>query len=91
VTSLTVVRWLDSSCGTPAAISTMPNTMENGSISRSTRRVRSTQKLPTRSVWVRTKPRMSVATMQMPTAAETKFCTARPANCAVYPSADSPE
>ena len=79
----TVARWLESSCGTPVAIRMMPNTIENGSISRRISRVRSTQKLPTRSVLVRMKPRIRVATTAMPTAAETKFCTASPANCAV--------
>ena len=38
----------------------------------------------------RTKPRMSATAMAMPTAADRKFCTARPAICAVKPSVDSP-
>ncbi len=58
-------------------------TMAKGSSSRRFSRVRSTQKLPTRSVCLRAKPRMSTAARQMPTAAEMKFCTARPANWAV--------
>ena len=44
-------------------------------------RVRSTQKLPSRSVLLRAKPRTSAIATAMPTAAETKFCTARPAIC----------
>ena len=44
-------------------------------------RTRSTQKLPSRSVRERVKPRMSATATEMPTAAETKFWTARPAIC----------
>ena len=57
--------------------------IEIGSSSRRMTRVRSTQKLPSRSVWVRVKPRISAMATAMPTAAETKFCTARPAIWAV--------
>ena len=53
--------------------------IESGSSSRTMTRVRSTQKLPSRSVLVRVKPRISAIATAMPTAAETKFCTARPA------------
>ena len=45
------------------------------------RAVRSTQKLPSRSVRERAKPRTRAIATAMPTAAETKFCTARPAIC----------
>ena len=54
-------------------------------IGRSTRtqvRVRSDQKLPRRpSVPERWKPRISAMATEMPTAAETKFWTARPTIC----------
>ena len=46
-------------------------------------RVRSTQKLPSRSVWVRASPRMRATATEIPTAADRKFCTARPAIWAV--------
>ena len=55
---------------------------ENGSRIRTRVRVRSTQKLPSWSVLCRAKPRTSAIATTMPTAAETKFCTARPAICA---------
>ena len=57
----------------------MPPTTENGISSRRMDRVMSTQKLPSRSVLVRMKPRISAIATTMPTAAETKFCTARAA------------
>ena len=56
-----------------------------------TERVRSTQKLPTRSVDDRVKPRISATATAMPTAAETKFCTARPAIWVRWPMVASPE
>ena len=40
---------------------------------------RSTQKLPSSMVFIRTKPRTEAIATAMPTAAETKFCTAKPA------------
>ena len=39
----------------------------------------------------RAKPRTSATATAMPTAAETKFCTARPAICTRWPIVDSPE
>lgn len=77
-------------CTTPFATRTRAKTIASGSSRRSTIRVRSTQKLPTRSVLFRVNPRISAATIAMPTAAETKFCTARPAICTRWPIADSP-
>lgn len=68
-------------CTTPFAASTSAKTIASGSSRRSTIRVRSTQKLPTRSVRLRVKPRIRAATTAMPTAAETKFCTARLTIC----------
>ncbi len=52
-----------------------------GSSSRSTHRVTSTQKLPSRSVLRRMNPRTIAMAIAMPTAAEAKFCTARPHIC----------
>ena len=39
----------------------------------------------------RVKPRISATATAMPTAAETKFCTASPAICTRWPIVDSPE
>ena len=39
----------------------------------------------------RAKPRTNATATAMPTAAETKFCTARPAICTRWPMVDSPE
>ena len=66
---------------TPSATSTIAATNEIGSRTRVTPRVRSTQKLPIRSVEARAKPRTSATATAMPTAAETKFCTVSPAIC----------
>ena len=54
--------------------------------------MRSCQKLPSVGVALRraTMPRMSAMTTAMPTAAETKFCTARPAIWLKYDSVVSP-
>ena len=65
----------------PAPTNTIANTIEIGSRTRMLMRVTSTQKLPSRSVRLRTNPRTSATATAMPTAAETKFCTARPAIC----------
>ncbi len=78
-------------CTTPALTSTTAASSDSGSRIRTTTRTRSTQKLPSRSVRERTNPRMSATATHRPTAAETKFCTARPAICTVWPSVDSPE
>ena len=69
------------SCVTPSATSTIAARNEIGSSTRVTLRVRSTQKLPMRSLPARTKPRTSATATAMPTAAETKFCTVSPAIC----------
>ena len=66
---------------TPVAIKMMAPMTEIGSKTRITTRVRSTQKLPSRLVLCRMKPRTSAIATTMPTAALTKFCTARPAIC----------
>ena len=62
----------------PLAIRTMPPTIDSGISSRITTRVTSTQKLPSLSVLDRMKPRISAIATTMPTAADMKFCTARP-------------
>jgi len=54
-------------------------------------RTRSTQKLPTRSVRERMKPRTRAIATAMPTAAEAKFCTASPDIWTRCPIVDSPE
>src|ERR1022692_4446947 len=62
----------------PLAIRMMAPRIDRGSSSRMTARVRSTQKLPSLSVLDRTKPRISAIATTRPTAADRKFCTARP-------------
>jgi hypothetical protein len=52
--------------------------------------VTSTQKLPSRSVDRRAKPRMTAMQTAMPTAADRKFCTAMPAIWLKYESVVSP-
>ena len=68
---------------TPQIISSSATTMLIGSSSRSTIRVRSTQKLPIELTCRAAKPRSNAAATAIPTAADTKFCTVRPAACAV--------
>jgi hypothetical protein len=68
---------------TPVAMSTTANTSDSGSSTRTTPRVRSTQKLPSVPVRCRAKPRMSAIATAMPTAAERKFCTASAMSCTV--------
>ena len=63
----------------------------SGSRMRRLVRTRSTQKLPSRSVLERVKPRIRATATAMPTAAEAKFCTASPAICTRWPIVDSPE
>lgn len=53
-------------------------------------RTRSDQKLPSSPVRERAKPRTRATATAMPTAAETKFCTARPPVCTTWPMACSP-
>ena len=72
-------------CTTPSARSTIANTTEIGSRMRTVPRVRSTQKLPSRSVCERRKPRISAIATASPTAADRKFCTVRPAICTTWP------
>lgn len=70
----------------PSPTSTIAATKEIGSSTRVTPRVRSTQKLPRRSVPERAKPRTSATVTAMPTAADTKFCTVSPAIWTACPS-----
>ena len=72
-------------------MSTIAAMAEIGSSTRIVIRVRSTQKLPSWSVCLRAKPRTTATATAMPTAAERKFCTARPAICTRCPIVDSPE
>ena len=53
-------------------------------------RIRSGQKLPSVLALRREMPRMTATTTAMPTAAETKFCTARPAIWEKFESVVSP-
>ncbi|KDR64254.1 hypothetical protein DC60_10310 [Streptomyces wadayamensis] len=77
-------------CTTPVATSTIAKTNASGNSTRTTIRVRSTQKLPTVSVRARVKPRIRAATTAMPTAADTKFCTASPLIWTRCPTPGSP-
>ena len=72
-------------------MSTIAATIAIGSRTRSVIRVRSTQKLPSAWVRLRAKPRTSATATAMPTAADTKFWTARPDIWTRWPSVDSPE
>ena len=63
---------------TPWLTSTMAATKAMGSRTRTVPRTRSTQKLPMVSDRRRTSPRMRATATARPTAAETKFWTARP-------------
>lgn len=74
----------------PQATSTIAATTESGSRMRVTPRTRSDQKLPSSPVRERANPRTSATATAIPTAAETKFCTARPAVCTTWPMACSP-
>ena len=71
-------------CTTPPAISASAPSTDSGSSTRTVVRVRSTQKLPMVPLRRYAKPRTRATATAMPVAAETKFCTARPANCTVY-------
>ena len=75
----------------PPTIRMTAPTMEIGSRIRRVPRTRSTQKLPSSPVLRRARPRMKAIATAMPTAADTKFCTARPAICTRWPCVDSPE
>ena len=75
----------------PPAIRTIAPMIEIGSRMRRVPRTRSTQKLPSSEVRRRAKPRTKAIATAMPTAAETKFCTASPAICTRWPWVDSPE
>jgi hypothetical protein len=76
-----VVSWTEpvKLCTTPWETSTSVPMIESGSRMYSSDRVRSTQKFPSLVVSRRANPRMTAARTAMPTAAETKFCTASPA------------
>ena len=66
-------------CSAPWAIRTTAATTAIGRRTRTTIRVRSTQKFPRVFDCLRTSPRMRATATAMPTAADTKFCTASPA------------
>jgi hypothetical protein len=72
-------------------MSTTAATAASGSRMRVVARVRSTQKLPSRSVPTRTSPRISATTTARPVAAEAKFCTVRPSACVTAVTPVSPE
>jgi len=63
---------------TPWLTRTMAATKAMGSRTLVMPRMRSTQKFPMVSEWRRTRPRMRATATARPTAAEAKFCTARP-------------
>ena len=63
----------------PWLTSTTVRTSASGSRTRTVPRTRSTQKLPIVAERRRARPRMRATATEMPTAADTKFCTARPA------------
>ena len=75
----------------PPAIRMIAAMIEIGSRMRMVPRTRSTQKLPSSPVFRRAKPRTNAIATAMPTAAETKFWTARPAIWTRWPWVDSPE
>ncbi len=71
-------------CTTPPTSSaTAPTSGEREQEQASSPRTRSTQKLPIVLDPRRAKPRTRAIATARPTAAETKFCTARPASCTV--------
>ena len=65
--------------GTPWDTSTIAPTTAIGSRMNASERYRSTQKFPSVSGCGCENPRMTAASTAIPTAAEMKFCTARPA------------
>src|SRR5450759_2572429 len=75
---------------TPATTKRMAATAAMGRSSRRMPLVRSTQKLPIRSVCSRARPRATAMATARPTPADTKFCTVRPAACTRYPVPASP-
>ena len=86
VTSCGLLRfWM-----TPPATSTSAPTNAMGSRMRVQARTRSTQKLPIVAALLRAIARHRATATAMPVAAETKFCTVRPAIWTVYPAPDSP-
>ncbi len=76
---------------TPSAMRTTVPMTAIGSRMRRLPLTRSTQKFPRRSVRERTNALTSATATAMPTAAETKFCTANPLIWAKCPMVDSPE
>lgn len=77
-------------CSAPHATSTTAASAATGTRMRSVPRTRSAQKLPSSPERERAKPRTSATATAMPTAADTKFCTARPAVCTTWPMVCSP-
>ena len=76
---------------TPCDTKISANTNAIGNRIRTVDRTMSDQKLPTVSDSARVKPRTRATATAMPTAAETKFWTARPLICTRWPMVDSPE
>lgn len=76
---------------TPPATSTSAETKAIGRSTRPVPRTTSTQTLPSVSDFRRASPRTRATATDSPTAADRKFCTARPAICTVYPTVTSGE
>ncbi len=77
-------------CTTPWLARTSATSTARGRSTRVVARVRSTQKLPIVSERRRVIPRTSAIATEIPTAAETKFCTASPLICVRWLIVDSP-
>ena len=77
-------------CGTPCQASTSAATNAIGSNTYSVARTMSVQKLPIVGDVRRVRPRTSAIAMASPTAADTKFWTARPAAWVRWAIVDSP-
>ena len=89
----TVVTWVEP-CRfwmTPWEANTIARTNDIGSRIRRMPRVRSTQKFPMVARRRRTSDRIRAMATVRPTAADTKFCTARPAIWVSWDTVDSPE
>ena len=74
----------------PWLTSTMAATKAMGSRMRVTALVRSTQKFPMVADWRRVRPRIRATATARPTAADVKFCTARPTICVRWLAVFSP-
>jgi hypothetical protein len=65
-------------CGRPIATKATATSTASGRRTYSVERVRSTQKLPIVGTAERAKERVTASAIEMPVAAETKFCTVSP-------------